>query len=209
MLGLSSRLPVTARSGGTGACRVDGASINCYKGHPLARVLVRIIMQETVCQKHSLGRAVRAGVYPFAGRECARALALISTEVSDCNGKVDDLGYVEQVGMHDEWVGMGTELADACIMTQRRTACEAQREGLMASDGEAAVSDARQAGWAWLHTSAGMLREHRRGRMTCALTAMSLLQPHLQENLRDWTAKFRFKYPIVGKIVKEGAGGKQ
>lgn len=29
------------------------------------------------------------GVYPFAGRECARALGLMSTELSDCS---DDLG---------------------------------------------------------------------------------------------------------------------
>jgi hypothetical protein len=42
-----------------------------------------------------------AGVYPFAGHECARALALMSTEVSDCNDKVDDLGYTERETLRD------------------------------------------------------------------------------------------------------------
>jgi membrane-associated progesterone receptor component len=58
-----------------------------------------------------------AGVYPFAGRECARALALMSTAEADCNDSIDDLGYLEK------------------------------------------------------------------------------------ENLREWTAKFTYKYPIVGRIV--------
>mmetsp|Transcript_28129 Transcript_28129/g.71726 ORF Transcript_28129/g.71726 Transcript_28129/m.71726 type:complete len:237 (-) Transcript_28129:118-828(-) len=57
------------------------------------------------------------GVYPFAGHECARALALISTDLKDCNGDLSDLGYAEL------------------------------------------------------------------------------------ENLREWDAKFRFKYPIVGKLI--------
>lgn len=58
-----------------------------------------------------------AGVYPFAGHECARAFALISTDLKDCNDNLSDLGYAEK------------------------------------------------------------------------------------ESLREWEAKFRFKYPIVGKVV--------
>jgi hypothetical protein len=49
-------------------------------------------------------------VYPFAGHECARALALMSTEVSDCNDKVDDLGYTERETLRDwtvSWPGEG------------------------------------------------------------------------------------------------------
>lgn len=61
---------------------------------------------------------LHAGVYPFAGKEVARAFALNSTDLDDCNDKVDDLSYTEK------------------------------------------------------------------------------------ESLRDWTAKFNFKYPIVGKLLK-------
>eukprot|EP00798_Chlamydomonas_sp_ICE-L_P030375 gene30375-35381_t len=44
------------------------------------------------------------GAYPFAGRECARALALMSTELSDCNDKVDDLPPHEKETLRD-WIG--------------------------------------------------------------------------------------------------------
>lgn len=35
------------------------------------------------------------GMYPFAGHEVARAFALISTELSDCNDDLDGLGAME------------------------------------------------------------------------------------------------------------------
>ena len=44
---------------------------------------------------------MHAGVYPFAGKEGARALALMSTELSDCNDNVDDLSYVEKETLRD------------------------------------------------------------------------------------------------------------
>ena len=59
------------------------------------------------------------GVYPFAGRECARAFALVSTDVADCVSDVSGLGALEM------------------------------------------------------------------------------------DNLRDWRAKFEYKYPVVGKVVEE------
>lgn len=58
------------------------------------------------------------GMYPFAGHECARAFAMISTDVADCNDNLEGLGAMEM------------------------------------------------------------------------------------DNLRDWEAKFNFKYPIVGSVVK-------
>ncbi|GFH09880.1 protease do-like chloroplastic-like, partial [Haematococcus lacustris] len=42
------------------------------------------------------------GVYPFAGKECARALALMSTELSDCTADLADLGYTELQNLR-EW----------------------------------------------------------------------------------------------------------
>lgn len=35
------------------------------------------------------------GIYPFAGRECARAFALVSTDVADCVADVSGLGAME------------------------------------------------------------------------------------------------------------------
>ncbi|KAF6255702.1 cytochrome b5-like heme/steroid binding domain-containing protein [Scenedesmus sp. NREL 46B-D3] len=35
------------------------------------------------------------GIYPFAGKEVARAFALVSTEVSDCSDDLSGLGPVE------------------------------------------------------------------------------------------------------------------
>jgi membrane-associated progesterone receptor component len=58
------------------------------------------------------------GVYPFAGRECARAFALVSTDTADCTADLSGLGPMEM------------------------------------------------------------------------------------ESLRDWTAKFDFKYPVVGRVVE-------
>lgn len=41
------------------------------------------------------------GVYPFAGRECARALALLSTETSDCNDNLEGMSYTELETLRD------------------------------------------------------------------------------------------------------------
>ncbi|KAF5827265.1 cytochrome b5-like heme/steroid binding domain-containing protein [Dunaliella salina] len=35
------------------------------------------------------------GIYPFAGKECARALALMSTDEADCCGNLEGLGFTE------------------------------------------------------------------------------------------------------------------
>ena len=35
------------------------------------------------------------GVYPFAGRECARAFALLSTNTEDCNDNLEGLDKME------------------------------------------------------------------------------------------------------------------
>jgi hypothetical protein len=44
----------------------------------------------------------RAGIYPFAGKEVARAFALISTELSDCNDDLEGLGVLEMQNLQ-EW----------------------------------------------------------------------------------------------------------
>ena len=41
------------------------------------------------------------GVYPFAGRECARAFALLSTEVAECNKNLENLSPVEMEHLRD------------------------------------------------------------------------------------------------------------
>ncbi|KAK9808787.1 hypothetical protein WJX72_003685 [[Myrmecia] bisecta] len=42
------------------------------------------------------------GVYPFAGKECARAFALLSTELEDCNDDLDGLSATE-IGQLRDW----------------------------------------------------------------------------------------------------------
>ncbi|KAL3138698.1 hypothetical protein ABBQ32_006452 [Trebouxia sp. C0010 RCD-2024] len=44
------------------------------------------------------------GVYPFAGRECARAFAMVSTEVDDCNDNLEDMSPAELDSLQD-WEG--------------------------------------------------------------------------------------------------------
>ena len=41
------------------------------------------------------------GVYPFAGRECARAFALVSTDTADCVADVSGLGPMEMESLRD------------------------------------------------------------------------------------------------------------
>jgi membrane-associated progesterone receptor component len=47
--------------------------------------------------------AAPAGVYPFAGKECARALALMSVDPQDCCGDLEGLGHSERETLRD-WV---------------------------------------------------------------------------------------------------------
>ncbi|KXZ55168.1 hypothetical protein GPECTOR_3g315 [Gonium pectorale] len=44
------------------------------------------------------------GIYPFAGKEVARAFALFSTELSDCNDNLEGLSYAEMDNLRD-WIG--------------------------------------------------------------------------------------------------------
>ncbi|GIL85166.1 hypothetical protein Vretifemale_13541, partial [Volvox reticuliferus] len=44
------------------------------------------------------------GVYPFAGKEVARAFALFSTEEKDCNDNLEGLSYTELENLRD-WIG--------------------------------------------------------------------------------------------------------
>ncbi|MEW5302493.1 MAG: hypothetical protein WDW36_005273 [Sanguina aurantia] len=44
------------------------------------------------------------GVYPFAGKEVARAFALLSTEVSDCVESIEGLSFIELDNLKD-WIG--------------------------------------------------------------------------------------------------------
>ncbi|GLI60553.1 hypothetical protein VaNZ11_002711 [Volvox africanus] len=44
------------------------------------------------------------GVYPFAGKEVARAFALFSTELEDCNDNLEGLSYTELENLRD-WIG--------------------------------------------------------------------------------------------------------
>lgn len=43
-----------------------------------------------------------AGIYPFAGHEVARAFALISTDIKDCNDNLEGLGAMEMDSLK-EW----------------------------------------------------------------------------------------------------------
>lgn len=42
------------------------------------------------------------GIYPFAGRECARAFALVSTDVNDCNADLSGVAALELDNLR-EW----------------------------------------------------------------------------------------------------------
>lgn len=41
------------------------------------------------------------GIYPFAGRECARAFALLSTDTNDCVDNLDGLDKMEMDNLRD------------------------------------------------------------------------------------------------------------
>ena len=41
------------------------------------------------------------GIYPFAGRECARAFALLSTDTKDCIADIDGLDKMELDNLRD------------------------------------------------------------------------------------------------------------
>lgn len=41
------------------------------------------------------------GIYPFAGRECARAFALLSTDTKDCVDNIDGLDKMELDNLRD------------------------------------------------------------------------------------------------------------
>ena len=43
-------------------------------------------------------------MYPFAGKECARAFALVSTDVADCSDDLEGLGAMELESLRD-WEG--------------------------------------------------------------------------------------------------------
>jgi len=43
-------------------------------------------------------------VYPFAGKECARAFALVSTDEADCSDDLEGLGAMELEALRD-WEG--------------------------------------------------------------------------------------------------------
>ncbi len=43
-------------------------------------------------------------MYPFAGKECARAFALVSTDVADCSDDLEGLGAMEMESLRD-WEG--------------------------------------------------------------------------------------------------------
>lgn len=64
---------------------------------------IHLLVPPTVALRHA-GRQYYGpeGMYPFAGKECARALAKYSTEVEDCNDRLDDLGVME-LDMLRDW----------------------------------------------------------------------------------------------------------
>lgn len=43
-------------------------------------------------------------MYPFAGKEVARAFALLSTEISDCTENIEGLSFIEMDNLKD-WIG--------------------------------------------------------------------------------------------------------
>lgn len=40
-------------------------------------------------------------MYPFAGRECARAFALLSTDTADCNNNLEGLNSMDKENLRD------------------------------------------------------------------------------------------------------------
>lgn len=53
---------------------------------------------------HSTSSSLLSGVYPFAGKEVARAFALLSTEISDCTENIEGLSFIEMDNLKD-WIG--------------------------------------------------------------------------------------------------------
>ena len=67
------------------------------------------------------------GVYPFAGRECARAFAMVSTELDDCNDNLEDMSPAELDSLQDwesrfysKYPIIGTVLTDISVAEAER-----------------------------------------------------------------------------------------
>ncbi|KAG2424512.1 hypothetical protein HXX76_014393 [Chlamydomonas incerta] len=75
-----------------------------YDGHDAAKPMllsIKGVVYDVTKGKDYYGPN---GIYPFAGKEVARAFALYSTELSDCNDNLDGLSYSEKEALRD-WIG--------------------------------------------------------------------------------------------------------
>ena len=120
------------------------------------------------------------GAYPFAGRECARALAKFSTEPE---GEGAGEGAVRAGGAVRECAG-GCASAPCCLLCHVAMPFPSNITGaLAAATAAAAAADC------------------------CAdLSGCSLAE---LDALRDWRARFYAKYPIVGRLITAAAEGQQ
>jgi len=79
----------------------DDSTADDSKSGVLSTCCQTAAVVRTLCMRAGKDFYGPDGVYPFAGRECARAFAMVSTELEDCNDNLEDMSPAELDSLRD------------------------------------------------------------------------------------------------------------
>ncbi|CAL5225355.1 g8158 [Coccomyxa viridis] len=154
----------------------------------------------------------------FAGKECARALGKMTMDAKDCSGSVEDLTEGQMKTLHDWEEKFRSKYPEVGKLVEPKRLTLAQLKEYDGSDKKKPIylairgvifdvsKGAEFYGPDGMYPFAG----HECAR-AFALISTDTADCHdnleglgrmEMDNLRDWEAKFNFKYPIVGSLVK-------